>query len=353
MSADGSTDVVHDFRSDNVAGAAPEVVNALAAASVGFADPYGLDPLTAGVTRRLSAIFEAEVTVFPVATGTAANALALSALVPPYGAVYCHQESHINVDECGAPEMATGGAKLVPLAGEGGKLTPAALTAALAGAGIGVVHKVQPAALSLTQATEAGTVYRPQEVAALSDAAHAHGLAVHMDGARFANAVARLGCAPAEVTWKAGVDVLSLGGTKGGCLAAEAVVFFNPALAEDFGFRRKRAGHLVSKGRFLSAQLDAWLADDLWLRLARHANAMADRLARGLAAIPGTELMFPVEANEIFVRLPEPAIAALERAGFGFYRWDGPLLRLVASFDTPQAAVDDFVEIVRAAQKSA
>ena len=220
---------VHDFRSDNVAGAAPEVVNALAAAAIGSADPYGQDPLTTSVTRRLSALFEAEVTVFPVATGTAANALALSALVPPYGAVYCHQESHIHVDECGAPEMATGGAKLVPLAGEGGKLTPATLTAALAGAGIGVVHRVQPAALSLTQATEAGTVYRPQEVAALSDVAHAHGMAVHMDGARFANAVARLGCAPAEVTWKAGVDVLSLGGTKGGCLAAEVVVFFNPA----------------------------------------------------------------------------------------------------------------------------
>ncbi|MCW2236470.1 threonine aldolase family protein [Azospirillum canadense] len=337
----------YDFRSDNVAGAAPEVVNALAAASVGSADPYGNDPWSDNVTRRLSEIFETEVAVFPVATGTAANALALSALVPPYGAVYCHDESHINTDECGAPENFTDGAKLVPLAGKGGKLDSDALTTALGKAGIGVVHRVQPAALSLTQATEAGTVYRPEEVAALVDVAHGHGMAVHMDGARFANAIARLGCAPADVTWKVGVDVLALGGTKGGCLAAEAVVFFNPALAEDFGFLRKRAGHLVSKGRFLSAQLDAWLADDLWLRLARHANAMAERLSQGLAALPGAELAFPVEANEIFVRLPAAVADGLEAAGYRFYRWDGTLLRLVTAFDTPQAAVDGFLKIAR------
>jgi len=338
---------IHDFRSDNVAGAAPEIVNALAAAAVGSANPYGDDPLTASVTRRLSAIFETEVTVFPVATGTAANALALSALVPPYGSVYCHEESHINTDECGAPENFTDGAKLVPLTGEGGKLKPEPLTAALGKAGIGVVHRVQPSALSLTQATEAGTVYRPDEVAALVEVAHAHGMAVHMDGARFANAIAHLGCTPAEVTWKAGVDVLALGGTKGGCLAAEAVVFFNPALADDFGFRRKRAAHLFSKMRFLSAQLDAWLADDLWLRLARHANAMAARLAQGLAALPGAELAYPVEANEIFVRLPAPVADGLEAAGFRFYRWDGTLLRLVTAFDTPQATVDAFLKIAK------
>ncbi|WP_448203067.1 threonine aldolase family protein [Azospirillum sp. sgz302134] len=337
----------YDFRSDNVAGAAPEIINALAAASIGSANPYGDDALTASVTQRLSATFETEVAVFPVATGTAANALALSALVPSYGAVYCHEDSHINTDECGAPENFTDGAKLVGLAGEGGKLSPDALSAALGRAGIGVVHRVQPAALSLTQATEAGTVYRPEEVAALVDVAHDHGMAVHMDGARFANAIARLGCAPADVTWKVGVDVLALGGTKGGCLAAEAVVFFNPALAEDFGFLRKRGAHLVSKMRFLSAQLDAWLADDLWLRLARHANTMADRLAQGLAALPGAELAHPVEANEIFVRLPAAVADGLEAAGFRFYRWDGTLLRLVTAFDTPQAAVDGFLEIAK------
>ncbi len=344
---------MHDFRSDNVAGAAPEVVSALATASIGSASPYGADPLTARVTERLSAIFETNVAVFPVATGTAANALALSALVPAYGAVYCHDDAHIMVDECGAPEFYTGGAKLVPLPGANGKLTPAAVTRAITRAGVGVVHKVQPAALSLTQATEAGTLYTPAEVEALVEAAHSNGVAVHMDGARFANAVARLGCAPADITWRAGVDVLTLGGTKGGCLAAEAVVFFNPAMAEDFGFARKRGGHLVSKTRFLSAQLDAWLTDDLWLRLARHANAMADRLAAGLRDRPGVEIAYPVEANELFVRLPEATIAALETAGFQFYRWDDGLIRLVTAFDTPAASVDAFLEIVAASQEKA
>ncbi|MBP2310904.1 threonine aldolase family protein [Azospirillum soli] len=339
--------MIHDFRSDNVAGAAPEIVNALAAASIGQANPYGDDALTASVTKRLSEIFETEVAVFPVATGTAANALSLSALVPSWGAVYCHEDSHINVDECGAPEQFTNGAKLVALPGDAGKLTAEGLKSALEKAAIGVVHRVQPAALSLTQATEAGTVYKPEEVGALVEVARAHGMATHMDGARFANAIARLGRSPAEVTWKAGVDVLSLGATKGGCLAAEAVVFFNPALAEDFGYRRKRGAHLVSKMRFLSAQLDAWLADGLWLRLARHANAMTDRLAQGLSALPGAELAYPVEANEIFARLPANVADGLEAAGFRFYRWDGGLLRLVTAFDTPQAAVDDFLEIAK------
>lgn len=344
---------MHDFRSDNVAGAAPEVVSALAAASIGSASPYGADPLTARLTERLSAIFETTVAVYPVATGTAANALALSALVPPFGAVYCHDEAHILADECGAPEFFTGGARLIPLPGAHGKLTPESVTRAIARAGVGVVHKVQPAALSLSQATEAGTVYTPAELDALVEAAHSNGVAVHMDGARFANAVARLGCAPADITWRAGVDVLTLGGTKGGCLAAEAVIFFNPAMAEDFGFARKRGGHLVSKSRFLSAQLDAWLTDDLWLRLARHANAMADRLAAGLCGRPGVVIEHPVEANELFIRLPEPALTALETAGFQFYRWDDGLIRLVTAFDTPAAAVDAFVKIATDALEKA
>ena len=339
----------YDFRSDNVAGAAPEVVDALALAARGTASSYGADEWTERLKTKLAALFETEVAVFPVATGTAANSLALAAMTPPYGAVYCHEEAHINVDECGAPELYTGGAKLVGLKGEGGKLTPATLDSALAGSGIGVVHRVQAAALSLSQATEAGTVYTPQEVAALSDVAHRAGLAVHMDGARFANAVARLGCTPAELTWKAGVDALSLGGTKGGCLAAEAVVIFNPALAEDFGYLRKRGGHLLSKMRFVSAQLEAWLDGALWLRLARHANAMADRLAAGLATVPGAEIAFPVEANEVFVRLPEGAIGALETAGFRFHRWEGSLLRLVTAFDTPAWAVDEFVKTAASA----
>ncbi|HYH38281.1 MAG TPA: low specificity L-threonine aldolase [Azospirillum sp.] len=339
----------YDFRSDNVAGCAPEVMDALALAARGTAASYGADDWTERLKAQVAALFETEVAVFPVATGTAANSLALAAATPPFGAIYCHEEAHINVDECGAPELYTGGAKLVGLKGESGKLTSAAVDSALAGAGIGVVHRVQPAALSLSQATEAGTVYRPDEIANLADVAHRAGLTVHMDGARFANAVARLGCTPAELTWKAGVDVLSLGATKGGCFAAEAVVVFNPALADDLGFLRKRGGHLLSKMRFVSAQLEAWLAGGLWLRLARHANAMADRLAAGLATVPGAEIAFPVEANEVFVRLPEGAIGALETAGFRFHRWEGSLLRLVTAFDTPAWAVDEFVKTAASA----
>lgn len=343
------TGVTHDFRSDNTAGAAPQVMEALARAAVGGAPPDGADPWTARVTARLAAIFETEVAVFPVATGTAANALALATVTPPWGAVYCHAESHINGDECGAPELQTGGAKLIGLPGDHGKLAPATLAQAIEDAVVGSVHRVQPATLSLTQATEAGTVYTPDEVAALAGLARDHGLKVHMDGARFANALARLGCTPAEATWRAGVDLLSLGATKGGAMAAEAVVVFHPELARTLAFRRKRAGHLLSKMRFLSAQLEAWLEDGLWLRLARHANAMAARLADGLGGVPGADILHPVEANEIFVRLPGPAIAAVEAAGFGVYHWDGALLRLVTSFDTPAAAVDHFVAVASAA----
>ncbi|MGQ9364959.1 threonine aldolase family protein [Azospirillum sp. ST 5-10] len=343
----------YDFRSDNVAGAVPEVVDALAAAARGTASPYGEDPWTARVAARLAELFETEVAVFPVATGTAANALALSALTPSYGAVYCHAQSHIDTDECGAPELFTGGAKLVGLPGEHGRLAAADLERALAGGGFGVVHHVQPAALSLSQATEAGTAYRPAAVAALAEVAHRHGMAVHMDGARFANALAFLGCTPAEATWKAGVDALSLGATKGGAFAAEAVVFFRRDLADGFGYRRKRGGHLVSKMRFVSAQLEAWLKDGLWLRLAGHANAMTRRLADGLAALPGVTVVHPPEANELFVDLPEPAIAALEAAGFGFYRWSGRVVRLVTAFDTPPAAVDAFLATARSGAAAA
>ncbi|MBX6320227.1 MAG: low specificity L-threonine aldolase [Rhodospirillaceae bacterium] len=340
-----------DFRSDNVTGAAPEILTAVAAANTGTATAYGDDEITARVERRLGELFEAEVAAFPVATGSAANSLALGVLAPPYGVVYCHPLAHVNVDECGGPEFYTGGAKLVPLPGADGKMAAADLEATLAESGAGVVHHAQPAAVSLTQATECGTVYKPAEVAALAEVAHRHGLKVHMDGARFANAVAALGCAPADLTWRAGVDVLSFGATKNGALAAEAVVFFDRALAASFGFRRKRAGHLFSKMRFLSAQLEAYLADGLWLRLASHANAMAARLGRGLAAIPGARLAFPVEANEVFAVLPDPVISGLEAEGFRFFRWTGPsgasmggpTIRLVTAFNTKAAAVDAFV----------
>ncbi len=337
-----------NFCSDNVTGAAPEILEALQAANAGSAAAYGADAWTARLRDTVATLFECEVEIFPVVTGTAANSLALAALVPPFGAVFCHQASHIYVDECGGPEFQTGGAKLVDLPGDHGKLSAATLEPILGSWAEASVHQVQPAAISLTQATECGTVYRPEEMRAIGDLAHRHRLRLHVDGARFANALARLGASPADLSWRAGVDALSLGATKNGALGAELVVFFDPALARDFGFRRKRAGHLLSKMRFLSAQLEAYFADGLWLRNARHANRMADRLADGLARIPGVRIPNPVEANLFHVRMPETMIAGLEADGFRFYREGGPeTIRLVTAFDTAPEAVDFFVEAAR------
>ena len=337
-----------NFCSDNASGAAPEVLRALAAANHGWAMPYGEDDWTRRLQARVQELFETEAAVLPVATGTAANVLCLSVMTPPYGAIYCHRDSHINVDECGAPEFYSGGAKLIALPGDHGKIAPAVLEAAIKGAG--VVHAVQPAAVSLTNASEAGTIYTPAETRAISELAKAHGLGLHLDGARFANALVSLGCSPAEATWKAGVDALALGATKNGVMAGELVVLFDPGQAERLGYLRKRGGHLFSKMRFLSAQLEAYLADDLWLRNARHANAMAARLAEGLAELPGAALRHPVEANEIFVVLPEPVIQGLLARGFRFYRW-GPEadrgLRLVTAFDTDPADVEAFLSAAR------
>src|SRR5947209_10726732 len=308
-----------NFASDNAAGIAPQILAAISRANSGAALAYGGDPWTQRVEARFAEIFEREVAAFLVPTGTAANALALAHLTPPWGAVLCHEEAHVATDECGAPEFFGGGIKLVGLAGEAGKIAPETLQRALDGQW-GGPHHVSPAMLSLSQATEAGTIYRAEEVRALADVAHARGLSVHMDGARLANALARLAVSPAEATWKAGVDVLSFGATKGGALAAEAVLFFEPARAAGMQERRKRAGHLVSKHRFVAAQMDACLADDLWLRLARHANAMADRLGNGLSAA-GYAPAWPVEANEVFVALPQEICERLQRAGASFYPW--------------------------------
>ena len=338
-----------NFTSDNVAPAAPAILAAVHEANTGFAPSYGADPLSARLQALASAVFEKEVAIFPVSTGTAANALALAQLVPPFGAVYCHETAHIATDECGAPEMFTGGAKLIGLPAADGKIRPESLSAAIAHALDLGVHHVKPAALSVTQATEWGTVYQPAEIAALAAVAREHGLGVHMDGARFANALAHLGCTPAEATWKSGIDVLSLGATKNGALCAEAVVFFDAGRAADFARRRKRAGHLWSKMRFLSAQLVAYLHEDLWLAHARHANAMAAALAAGLAQVRGARLLQPVEANELFVALPEATVAALEQAGFQFYRWpfeglaDAVAIRLVTSYATHAADVAELI----------
>ena len=332
------------FTSDNASGAAPEILRALAEANSGAAMPYGEDAITGRVASRLAEIFETKVAVFPVATGTAANSLALSVMVPPYGAVYCHETAHVQVDECGAPEFYTGGAKLVPLSGAHGKIDAQTLGAAIEGAGN--VHAVQPAAVSIAQASEAGTVYAPTEIADLAEVARGHDLGLHMDGARFANALVAGNHSPAELTWKSGVEALSFGATKNGALGAEAVVLFKPELAATFAYRRKRGGHLLSKMRFLSAQLDAYLRDDLWLRNARHANAMAGRLGAGLAAVTGVTLCHPVEANEVFARLPETMITGLLEQGFAFYRWGAEArceVRLVTSFDTDSKDVDAFL----------
>ena len=339
-----------NFSSDNAYGAWPEILAALEAASRGASPSYGDDPLTAKVRGRLSELFAREVAVYPVISGTAANALALATLVPQHGAVFCHAESHIAVDECGAPEFFTHGAKLVALEGRDAKLDPATLERALAHFLKGFVHHVQPAALSLTQSTELGTVYTPSETAALSNLAHKHGMKVHMDGARFANALAHLGASPADVTWRSGVDALSFGATKNGALGAEAVVFFHPADAKDFEYRRKKGGHLISKMRFVSAQLDAYLEGGRWLEHAARANALAGKLAAGLRDVPGSRIAHPVEANAVFVRLPDATVKRLRQAGAAFYDWGPPadghtLIRLVTSFATPEADVERFVEI--------
>lgn len=267
-----------NFRSDNTAGASEKVLAALVAANGGAEPAYGADALTKEVENTLSEIFERDVAAFLVVNGTAANSLALACAAPPYGAVLCHVESHIADDECGAPEFFSGGAKVVGLPGIACKLEPATVQMKLERMPAHSLRHSELAALSITQATEAGTIYTLDEIAALTKVAHSRGLAVHMDGARFANALVALGCTPAEMTWKAGVDILSFGATKNGCLAAEAVIFFDKKKAMEMAIRRKRAGHTLSKGRFLAAQMQAYLSDGHWLDLARHANAAAEHL---------------------------------------------------------------------------
>lgn len=335
-----------NFRSDNAAGVSAPILAALAEAGAGDGAAYGEDAWTKRLEARLTSLFEREVAIFPVVTGTAANALALAAIAPPYGAIYVHASSHANTDECGAPEFFTGGAKLVTVPGPHGKLDLDDLRRRLAVAPRGV-HWNPRAAVSISQASEAGTIWRADEIAALAGIIRPHGMRLHMDGARFANAVAASGASPAALTWRAGVDVLSFGATKNGAFAAEALVVFDPALAADIAFRRKRGGHLLSKQRLISAQLDAYLADDLWLRQARHANEQAARLAVGIAGRAGVTLRDPVEANMLFLALPDRVAAGLTADGFQFYRWPGDagreVIRLVTSYETEPSMVEGFL----------
>lgn len=351
-----------NFTSDNAAGASTPILDAIVAAAAGTTAAYGADDCTARALNLIDEVFERECATFLVTTGTAANALALGSLAPPWGAIFCHEAAHVIGAECGAPEMFTGGAKLVGIAAEAGKLTPEAMRVALAHYRAGAIDQVQPAALSLSQASECGTVYACDEIARIAEFAHGAGMGVHMDGARFANALVGIGCAPAQMTWKAGVDVLSFGATKNGGLACEAIVFFDPAKAPGFAYRRKRGGHTLSKGRFLGAQMAAYLEGGHWLQLARHANQCAARLSRELADLEGVRVPWRTQANAVFALLPKCGDVALKAAGANYFRWDHSSLaaadapasnevfiRLVCSFATESAEVDRAVAVVRQA----
>ncbi len=345
-----SHSIKNTFASDNTSCACPEVMEALVAANSGIAKSYGEDEYSIKLQRKLNEIFETEVIVYPAVSGTATNALALAALTPSYGKVFCHEMSHINTDECGAPEFFTGGAKLVPIASDNGKITAEALEKMIRGAGN--VHSAQPSTVSITQSCEVGGLYQLDEISSITKIAHDNGLSVHMDGARFANGLVSLGATPAEMTWKSGVDVLSFGGTKNGCLAAEAVVFFKPELVKSFPFLHKRSGQLLSKMRFVSSQLHAYLSDDVWLRNARHANAMAARLCQGIESIPEVELAYPVESNELFVHIPRDVINKLNAEGFivteGELDETAPP-RFVTAWNTEEVEVDALLDAIRAA----
>jgi threonine aldolase len=328
------------FASDNNAGMCPEALEALVRANgEGHVPGYGADTWTEKACERLRALFERNAAVFLVFGGTAANALVLGQICRSYHAVVAHAESHVATDETGAPGFFSGGAGMLIADTPGGKLTPAAVER-LATSGRGF-HGVKPRALSLTQATELGTVYTRSELAALTEAARSHGLKVHVDGARFANAVAHLGCAPADISWRAGVDVLCFGGVKNGLAAGEAILFFDKGLADDFEWRVKQGGQLNSKMRLVSAPWLGLLENDVWLKNARHANAMARRLAEGVAAA-GVKLMAPVESNGVFAEIAPDVQERLHGKGWRFYPW-GDGCRLMCAWDTEAATVDRFV----------
>ena len=335
------------FASDNVTGACPEVLDAIIKANDGIAPPYGNDEISGVLQEKFSKIFEKDVIVYPTASGTASNALALSAISPSFGNIYCHKFSHINVDECGAPEFYTGGAKLVPLNGKDGKITVDELNDNIGG--FGIVHHTQPSIVSITQATETGEVYTLDQIRNISEIAHKKKLKVHMDGARFANALVSLDVTPAEMTWKSGIDILSFGATKNGCFAAEAIVFFNPNHVGNFSYIHKRSGQLLSKMRFISAQLDAYISNDVWLRNSRHANEMGKKLREGLIS-SNIDLAYPVAANEVFVKFPREIIEYLNSEGYKMNEdeLDGKAVRLVAAWNTKGSDVDELLNTIKA-----
>jgi threonine aldolase len=332
------------FVSDNVTSACPEVMDALIEANSGIAGSYGDDKWSSILRTKLSEVFETDLEVYLAVTGTASNALALSALTPVFGKIYCHELSHINTDECGAPELFTGGAKLNPMRSSNGRIQADELAEIVRGSGN--VHVTQPSVVSITQSCETGTVYQLLDIREISKIAHDNKMSVHMDGARFANALVSLGVSPAEMTWKSGVDVLTLGGTKNGCLAAEAIIFFKPEMVGNFPFLHKRSGQLLSKMRFISSQLNAYISDDVWIRNAKHANSMAKILSEGLKYFSNIELAYPTESNEVFVYLPREVIDYLNNSGYDVNEeeLDGKAVRFVTAWDTKLEDIDNLLE---------
>lgn len=346
------------FASDNWAGAHPDVAAALSGAAGGFDPAYGNGAWDKRVAARFSEIFEREVAVFFVSTGTAANSLSLASVSKAGGVVFCHPEAHIRVDECGAPEFFSSGLRLHAVSGVNGKMDPEALHHAIGLFPPSFVHGGRPAAVSITQASEIGTVHSLAEIDAIATVAREHGLPIHMDGARFANALVALDCSPAEMTWRRGVDLLSFGGTKNGCWCAEAVVLFDPGRAAEFAFHHKRGAQLFSKSRFVGAQFGAYFSNDLWLRNARHANAMAQRLADLFEGLPTARLAWKPEANEVFPILKRDTAARLQAAGASFYDWHAPhwydapiaddelLCRFVTSFATTEVDISNLNSLI-------
>jgi len=346
------------FGSDNQTGASDKVLANIATANNGHTHGYGDDDWTKRAHRLINETFECDARVFFVASGTAANSLALSCLVRPWETILSHHEAHVIIDESTAPEFFTGGARQISITNTAGKIDAKHLQRFLNQAGTDVPHNAKPAAVTLAQVNELGLVYQPDDLSRLKEVSQQHKLSIHMDGARFANAVSATQISPAKLTWQSGIDVLSLGATKCGCLAAEAVVFFDHALAEDFEHRRKRSGHLLSKGRLLASQFIAWLEDDHWLKLAAHANSQATRLAGALEKNPEIRLAWPCEANEIFAIMPKHTEQRLKKSGAEFYRWYSHglpaheslndtevLVRLVTSFNTQAEEVNEFIEV--------
>jgi threonine aldolase len=346
------------FASDNWAGAHPKIAAALSTHAGGYEPAYGNGDLDAAVSQRFGEIFERDVAVFFAATGTAANALSMSACSRIGGVAFCHAEAHMTVDEFGAMGFFTGGARMFPVPGRLGRIDPQALDRAVTRFSHDLAPAGQPMAVTITQATEIGTVYSLDDIAAISAVAKKHGLPLHIDGARFANALAALDVTPAEMTWRSGVDIVSFGGTKNGCWMAEAVVVLNPELGRDLQILRQRAGQLFSKSRFMAAQFEAYLADDLWLETARHANAMAARLAEVLGASNRVRLAWEPQANEVFAVLRREKAEQMRAAGARFHEWGLPqgfdgavpegeaIYRFVTSFATTVEEVDEFGELI-------